>query len=652
MVDEHYLKRELYDHMRSDPAIFEFLQAGSLDGIWFWDLDHPEHEWHSSRFWEVLGYSPSEKRHLASEWQNIIHPDDLRVALENFKKHCADPTHHYDQIVRYRHKDGSTVWVRCRGIVIRDSAGRPVRMLGAHNDVTELKRAEEELRQAERREMDTLLEVLPDGILMVNAEGHIVAANAQAEAMFGYQRGELLGQPIEALLPERSREIHSLHRAAFSAAPKKRPMGFGLDLYGMRKDETEFPVDISLGGVEGAESAVVICCVRDITERKRLESKLAQIQRMESVGLLAGGIAHDFNNLLTVINGSADIELSQLSEGDPLHDALVQIRRAGGRAAELTRQLLAFSRKQVLQPVVVNLNTVVTDIEKMLRRLIGEDIEMTVVSAQDLANVRVDPGQIEQVIVNLAVNARDAMPKGGTLKIETSNVEIDKPSTKQHSTIQPGPYAMLAISDTGAGMDEATREQIFEPLFTTKGPGKGTGFGLSTVYGIVEQSGGSIVVCSEVGSGTTFRIYLPRVEQPVRENRPARTVVASRGTETILIVEDEEALRSLINRALSLAGYVVIEAGNGDEALLQVERHNGPIQMILTDVVMPKMSGPELAQRVGKIDPWMKVLYMSGFTDDPIVRQGVHDENTHFIGKPFAVSELTRKVREVLDWHH
>jgi len=642
MADEHYLKRELYDLIRSDPAVFEFLQAGSLDGIWFWDLANHAHEWHSPRFWEVFGYSPSEKQHLAREWQDIIQPDDLKVALDNFKKHCADPAHPYDQLVRYRHKNGSTVWVRCRGIAIRDTTGRPVRMLGAHNDVTELKRAEEELRRVERRKVDTLLEVLPDGILMVDMDGHIIAANGQAELMFGYPREELLVQPIEGLLPEWFRELQQSPRVGTAADSGHSPASMGLDLHGRRSDRSEFPVDIRLGRVESDDHAMIICCIRDITERKHFESQLVLIRKMESVGLLAGGIAHDFNNLLTVMNGNADMVLDQIREDDPAREILVEIRQAGDRAAELTRQLLAFSRKQVLQPIVVNLNTVITRVDQVLRRLLGDGIELTVAPAGDLANVTVDPGQMERVIMNLAINARDAMPDGGSLRIETTNVDIDLAYARRFPSVRPGQYVMISMSDTGTGMDDATRERIFEPFFTTKDSGKGMGFGLSTVYGIVNQSGGSILVESELGSGTTFKVFLPRVNEPARRIHSPRNPTASRGTETILLVEDEPALRKMITRFLAASGYKVIEAADGEEALLQVRSHDGPIHLILTDVAMPRMGGPELALRLSKAGASPKVLYMSGFTEDPLL-------GASFISKPFLNSELTRKVREVLD---
>jgi len=387
----------------------------------------------------------------------------------------------------------------------------------------------------------------------------------------------------------------------------------------------------------------------DITERAELEGQLRQAQRMESIGRLAGGIAHDFNNLLTVMLSTADLAMADLREGDPLRTDFLEIRHAVERAVALTRQLLAFSRKQVLQPAVLNLNTVIANMEKMLRRVIGEDVDLAVVPTEDLASVTVDPGQIEQVIMNLAVNARDAMPDGGRLTVATQNIELDDTYAAQHASVRPGPYVMLAMSDTGVGMDEHTRARIFEPFFTTKERGKGTGLGLSTVFGIVEQSGGHIWVYSEVGKGTAFKIYLPSSAEGAPARGPARPAASTRGTETILVVEDEERLRHLIRRTLESAGYTVLAAANGGEALLLLERHEGTVHLMLTDVVMPGLGVRELAARVGALRQEARVLYMSGYTDDTIVRRGVLEQGIHFLPKPFAPDGLTRKVREVLD---
>jgi len=388
----------------------------------------------------------------------------------------------------------------------------------------------------------------------------------------------------------------------------------------------------------------------DITERKLLEDQLINAQRMEAVGILAGGMAHDFNNLLTAIMGYSEIMMMELRQEDPFHLYADEITKAAQRGASLTNQLLAFSRKQILQPQVINLNEVVIDMDKMLQRLIGEDIELITFIDQDLGFVKADPAQIGQIIMNLAVNARDAMPDGGNLTIETANVSLGQDYARSHVDVTPGPYVMLAVSDNGAGMDAETMAHIFEPFFTTKESGKGTGLGLATVYGIVKQSGGNIWVYSEPGQGTTFKVYLPRVEESLEIARPkAAPVTSLQGDETILLVEDDAGLRDLVSTALRKYGFKVLEATHGGEALLICEKEKSPIHLMLTDVVMPQISGSALAERLRLIHPEMKVLFMSGYTENSIVHHGVLNSQVNFIQKPFRVLSLVRKVREVLD---
>jgi PAS domain S-box-containing protein len=420
-----------------------------------------------------------------------------------------------------------------------------------------------------------------------------------------------------------------------------------------RKDGRSAVVRVSGRAVsDGRKGRAFELFAEDVTERRALEQQLQQSQKMEAVGRLAGGIAHDFNNLLMVISGYSEFLLDRLGPEPELRGPAQEIASAAGRASSLTRQLLAFSRKQMLAPKILDLNGVVTENLKMLTRVIGEDIDLVMVPAALLGAVRADAGQIEQVIMNLAVNARDAMPSGGKLTIETSNVSLDEDYARFHAPLQPGEYVMLAISDTGAGMDSETQSRIFEPFFTTKGP-KGTGLGLSTVYGIVKQSGGYIWVYSEPGKGTTFKIYLPRVaekaESPAQVAVPADTSVTEPGTETILLVEDEANLRYLARQFLEKQGYRVIEAADGAVAMQIAVAHEGMIHLLLTDVIMPGMNGRELAQRISELRPNTKVLYMSGYTENVIGHNGTLDAGVRLLQKPFNLRDLKSKVREVLD---
>jgi PAS domain S-box-containing protein len=390
--------------------------------------------------------------------------------------------------------------------------------------------------------------------------------------------------------------------------------------------------------------------VQDITEQRSLQAQLLQSQKMEAIGQLAGGVAHDFNNLLTIISGYSQLLMENDKLDESVRNHIKEILKASDRAASLTRQLLAFSRRQVLAPQVLDLNALVGNVDKMLRRLIGEDIDLVTQLAPGLGRVKADPGQIEQVIMNLAVNARDAMPGGGKLTLETANADLDETYTRTHFPTQPGPYVMLAVSDSGVGMDAATQAHMFEPFFTTKEQGKGTGLGLATVYGIVKQSNGYIWVYSELGRGSTFKIYLPRVEANIAESRAEETSsVVHRASEVVLVVEDETAVRALVKDVLTSNGYTVLEASRGDEALSICDQHKGPIHLMVTDVIMPQMSGRELATRLASLRPDMKVLFMSGYTNEGIVHQGVLERDTAFLQKPFTPNSLARKVREVLD---
>ena len=464
--------------------------------------------------------------------------------------------------------------------------------------------------------------------------------NKAAVAHYGYSREEFLDMRITDLRPPEDGP-----RAAKSVSKRQ-----SLAMWRHRvKDGRVIDVEVLVHDTvhEGRRAALAVLI--DVTQRRLLEEQLRQAQKMEAVGMLAGGIAHDFNNLLTIITGYSQLILNTLSAGDANRGAVEQIMKAGERAAALTRQLLAFSRRQVLQPKVMDLNQLVAGLGVMLRRLIGEDVDLRLVMGPDLGRVNADPGQVEQIIMNLAVNSRDAMPKGGTLTIETINVDLDETYVKSHIAVRPGPYVMLAVSDTGIGMDEETRAHLFEPFYTTKTEGRGTGLGLSIVFGIVKQSGGNIEVYSEPGQGTSVKIYLPRVDQAAPAEEEGFTQTARRGSETVLLVEDEDMLRRLVRETLEREGYTVLDAAGPAEAQRICHAFKGPIQLMVTDVIMPKMNGRELADRLARLHPEMRVLYMSGYTDNAVVANGVLQGVMPFLQKPFTPAALTRKVREMLD---
>ncbi len=510
----------------------------------------------------------------------------------------------------------------------------------------ERRRAEEALRASEERYRE-LFENASEILYTHDLAGNFTSLNKAGEQITGYSREEALRMNIaDVAAPECKRLVRQMiERELDWEAPTIHQWEI------LTKDGRRVALDINTRLIyQDGKPVGVQGIARDVTERKQLEEQLRQAQKMEAVGRLAGGVAHDFNNLLTVIKGYSDLLLDMVGTDDRVRKAADEINKAANRAASLTRQLLAFSRQQVLQPRVLDLNTVVANVHSMLRRLIGEDIDLVTIPGAGLGRVKADPGQVEQVILNMAVNARDAMPDGGKLTITTANVELDEAYAHQHFTVRPGPYVMLAVSDTGCGMDAETRAHIFEPFFTTKEKGKGTGLGLATVYGIVKQSDGYIWVYSEPGQGTTFKIYLPRVDEAVGSLQPgsARTG-PPRGSETVLLVEDEESVRVLVRDVLQRNGYNVLEVANGKEAIQLSERHPGPIHLVVTDVVMPGMSGRELARRLAIQRSDTKVLYMSGYTDDAIVHHGVLDPGTPFLEKPFTTDALARKVREVLD---
>jgi PAS domain S-box-containing protein len=522
-------------------------------------------------------------------------------------------------------------------------------------DLTERKDAEAALRETVRSKeeslalLDTLLSTAPIGFAFHTPDLVYQRINESLASTNGLSVDEHLGHTLREVLPAMAEVLEPIMRRTLSTGEPvldvelsgETPADPGRQHHWLA---SFYPVRMQAGEILG-----VGVLVSEITDRKQLEDQLRQSQKMEAVGQLAGGIAHDFNNLLTAITGYSSLGLQYIDGNDRIRGYLEEIKKAGDRAANLTRQLLAFGRKQILQPVPLNLNDIVSDINKLLQRLIGEDIQLSAKLGIELRRIKVDPGQIEQVLVNLAVNARDAMPRGGKLTIETANVELSQEYADRHVGVQPGGYVMLAVSDNGMGMDEKTLERIYEPFFTTKAKDKGTGLGLSTVYGIVKQSGGHISVYSEISHGTTFKIYLPEHDAPKMTEPAAVEGAIPRGSETVLLVEDEDVVRGLARQILEQAGYHVLEASRGEEALRLCAAHEQPIQLVLTDVVMPETSGKEVADRLRTLRPEIKVLFMSGYTDEAIVHHGVLDAKVEFIQKPFTPVALARKVREVID---
>jgi len=584
------------------------------------------------------GYTMTSERYA----RRFCHPDDMAMvgreigaALE-----ATDPNYSADLTHRVMFGDGTTGHITVRIFVAKDEQGRTVRTYGVNQDVTERTRGIEALRASEER-FRTVFEAVTDGILAANAEsGRFVMANQAICRMMGYTEEELLRLAVDDIHPPEDRPmVQEVFKRQLAG---ERPLATGIPV--KRKDGSTFVADIHGLPLTLGDTRCLLGVFRDMTAFNEMEQQLRQAQKMEAIGQLAGGVAHDFNNILCVIQGHCDLVLKNLREDDPFFKSLAQIQSSGQRAAALTRQLLAFSRKQPLQPAVLDLNATVSNLEGMLRRLIGEDVDLVATLDADLGRVKADPGQLEQVIVNLVVNARDAMPQGGELRIKTANVELDEAYASAQPGVAAGPHVMLAVSDTGCGMSEKTQERIFEPFFTTKGPGRGTGLGLSTVYGIVKQSGGHIRVESEVGRGTTFRVYLPRTEEAVALTGAHVEQGPLRGTgERILVVEDEEGLREIVRDILGELGYHATVAANGGEALLIVEEGRLVPDLLITDVVMPGMSGSVLTERLRRTHPDLKVLFMSGYTNDAVVRRGMV-QGTPFIQKPFKTEDLAAKV--------
>ena len=642
-IYQHLLIYRIRRQLVEREELFHLISENAADMIAVVNMEG-RRLYNSLSYQKVLGYSPEELQASSSFEQ--IHPDDrerVKKAAEEARRSGIGKTLEY----RLRHKNGTWLVLESTSSVIRNAKGEPEKLVIVNRDITERKRAEEALRRSESG-FRSVVEDAPYGIYRTSLTGQFLQVNPALQKMLGYESTEeLLRRDLRNHIFRHAGEYQRLTELLACTEEIK-----DLEMEWKRQDGTPITVRCSGRRIndENGVPAYFEVFAEDVTEKRVLEKQLRMAQKMEAIGRLSGGIAHDFNNLLGVIIGYSGVLKKQLGPGSPLCEHALEIEKAGQRASSLTKQLLAFSRQQVLTPAVLNLNSLATDMEKMLPRLLGEDVEVSLALDSELGNVKADQSQIEQVIMNLAVNARDAMPTGGKLKIQTSNVHLDQAYTWNHPGSKVGDYVLLAVTDTGTGMDAATLTHIFEPFFTTKERGKGTGLGLATVYGVVKQSNGYIWVDSAPGRGTSFEIYLPRhVGQPAPGEQIIEPKEKLRGSETILLVEDAEPLRKLAQTFLEAGGFRVFSAESGENALEVAARFGGAFDLLLTDVVMPGMNGRVLAEQMLPRQPGMRVLYMSGYTDSFIAGHGVLDPETHLLHKPFTEELLIRKVREVLD---
>jgi PAS domain S-box-containing protein len=632
-------QRRAEEQLRQSEARYRQLFESNPYPMWVFDVE-------TLRFLAVndaavhrYGYSRDE--FLAMTIADIRPPEDVPTMLKEFGG-LADAIQP-GRAWRHRWKDGTVRDVEISSHPLRygDRTARLVLAL----DVTDQKRSEEALRQSHAL-LHAVVEGTSDAVFVKDLRGRYLLINSAGARFLGRPAGEIVGRDDGELLAPAAYQITERDRQVM-ATGTAQVFEETTESEGEKRWYlvTKAPLRDARGGAVG-----LIGIARDVTESKRLEEQFRQSQKMEAVGRLAGGVAHDFNNLLTVINGYTELVFGRLHPNDPSREPLAEVRRAGERAATLTRQLLAFSRRQVLQPQVVSLNVLLGELHKFLQRLIGEDIELAFAPDPDLGLTEIDPGQFEQAVINLAVNARDAMPAGGRLTIETHNVEFGAGHAGRDPDVKPGRYVLVTVADTGCGMNEATLARAFEPFFTTKASGKGTGLGLAMVYGFVKQSGGHIEVSSEPGRGTTFRIYLLRTEAPTPSSKSSPALVKiPRGTETVLLVEDEVAVRTLVRLALQSSGYTVLEARDGQDGVWIAQQHSGPIHLLVTDLVMPRMGGRQLADLLVRDRPGLRVLFISGYTDDAVLSHGVGEGGTAFLQKPFSPIGLAQKVREVLD---
>ena len=642
-IYQHLLIHRIRKQLVEREALFHLISENAADMIAVVDMDG-QRLFNSLSYQKELGYSPEELQ--ASSVFEQIHPDDrdhVKNATEEARRSGIGKTLEY----RILHKNGTWMVLESTSSVIRNAKGDPEKLVIVNRNITERKKAEEALCRSEA-DFRSVVEDAPYGIYRATVTGRFLQVNPALQKMLGYdQQQELLKQDLATDIFKHDGEYRR-----FADLLARTEEITDVEIEWKKRDSTPITVRCSGRRIkdENDVPAYFEAFAEDVTEKRVLEKQLRMAQKMEAIGRLSGGIAHDFNNLLGVIIGYSRVVKKSLSPDTPLWEHALEIEKAGQRAASLTKQLLAFSRQQVLTPAVLRFNTLVSDMEKMLPRLLGEDIKVSLALDPDLGNVKADQSQIEQVIINLAVNARDAMPNGGELKIQTANVELDQAYIRNHPGSKVGKYVLLAVTDTGVGMDAVTLTHIFEPFFTSKELGKGTGLGLATVYGIVKQSNGYIWVDSAPGKGASFQIYLPRYDGRATPEEPkvdpAETL---RGSECILLVEDAEPLRKLAQTFLEEGGFRVLSAENGEDALGVAARFEGTLDLLLTDVVMPGMNGRVLAEQLLLRQPGMKVLYMSGYTDSFIAGHGILNPETHLLHKPFTEEVLIRKVREVLD---
>ena len=624
--------------LRESEERFRLIVENSHAGIILVD-DRYRFVYVNKQFCEITGYEPEELLH--QDFRKIIAPDSLPLVTDRYRRRQRGekvPGVYEFDILR---KDGQIRTVEVRSAIIRTSSGK-VQTVSQVLDITDRKRAGEQLVR-----LATVIEQASEAVVITDIFGNIEYVNPAFEKMTGYRFEEVIGKTPRIL--KSGKHEDKFYQELWDTITAGRV--WRGTFINKKKDGTLYYDEAVIFPITDDSGTIInfAAVKHDITSQRELEEQFRQAQKMDAIGKLAGGVAHDFNNLLTVINGYADLLLAFMEPGNPYYSEIQEIKKAGERAASLTGQLLAFSRKQVVRPRIININQLVKDAEKMLKRIIGEHIQLVTRLDPDVLNIKIDPGQLDQVIMNLVVNARDAMPTGGTLTIETGNVALDQSYVKSHLGTTPGQYVRLVVSDTGIGMDEETKSHIFEPFFTTKGREKGTGLGLSTVYGIVKQNNGYIQVESAPGEGTTFQIYFPAVTEEENEKVDQFKRVYPGKNETILLVEDEKEVRALARKILIGNGYRVLLAKDGNTALQIAQRYPGRIHLVLTDVIMPGMNGRDVAREIQKMRPEVKVIYMSGYTYDAILPHGILEDSTRFIQKPFNTLELLQTIREALD---